>query len=170
MGTGPHKSLATPSGTCHCPFPLPPALCRHEETVSLHQPSLLSKRPALQGERAVSGPHQMGTGAQPGGNRAQQALGGARARKGWDFWGKGFAMGHRAAPQWETDQDPLWPKAWLGSGLQETAAFGGSGQDAEEMNDMGSDPGPALTVCDLESLLAVPQPQASVSLSVKAES
>lgn len=82
MGTGPHKSLATPSGTCHCPFPLPPALCRHEETVSLHQPSLFSKRPALQGERAVSGPHQMGTGAQPGGNRAQQALGGARARRG----------------------------------------------------------------------------------------
>lgn len=79
-------------------------------------------------------------------------------------------MGHRAAPQWETDQEPLWPEAWLGSGLQETAAFGGRGQDAEEMNDMGSNPGPALTVCDLESLLAVPQPQASVSLSVKAES
>lgn len=70
MGTGPLKSLATPSGTCHCPSPLPPALCHHEETVSLHQPSLFSKRLALQGEPAVSGPHRMGTGAQLAENKS----------------------------------------------------------------------------------------------------
>lgn len=68
------------------------------------------------------------------------------------------------------DQDPLWPKAWLGSGLQETAALGGRREDAEEKNDMASNPGPtAHIVCDLESLLTMPQPQASVSLSVKVE-
>lgn len=61
-------------------------------------------------------------------------------------------------------------KGLAGVRITGNSSIRGRGQDAEEMNDMGSNPGPALTVCDLESLLAVPQPQASVSLSVKAES
>lgn len=56
LGTCSRKSLATPSDMCHLPFPLPPAPCHHEQTVSFHQPSLLSKHQALRGGPAVSGP------------------------------------------------------------------------------------------------------------------
>lgn len=66
---------------------------------------------------------------------------------GWNFSGKGFALGHGGAPQQVMDEDPLWPQAWLGGRLQGPAALGWERtevsllEDSEETVSAGSNPG-----------------------------
>ena len=90
---------------CHCPFPLPPAPCHREQTVSFYQPSLFSKQLALQGGPAVSGPYQTGAGAHLEENRGEGGRGslklvlaGAWGPRGWNLRGRGFASGLQECP------------------------------------------------------------------------
>lgn len=155
MGTGPHKSLATPSGVCHCLCPLPPALWYQEQTVSLRQPSLFGKHLSRAG-RLCQGPSDGSWG--PAGRKQVQGepglqllLGRAWGPGGWNSWGKGLALGHGGAPQQGMDEDPLWLQAWLGGRLQGPAALGWERtevslwEESEETVSAGSNPGSAAS-------------------------